>query len=256
VIVSWSMSGFTEKAHRAASILKNRLATPSKTGGGGGGGGMGVIEADLSSYGHVLKACATVDVDNEKSRRLGAEIAVMVWKELEGSGLLLLENDVDGDAGGKQGDYSNGASGRRRGRRQRQAASGNNGRSGYHNESSSSSSSRKKERRPNVFVFAIRSMQFVERETMRNSMIRRQFKLCKELGLVNNHVLLAFESVASLALVDEQFRGVLVEEEKEEENSKVVEKKKKKNIRVVRSFWQIPSEWKRNVASTDSSSGW
>jgi len=225
VVGSWATSNHVEKSHRAASILRTRL---------GGDGTGSSLKADLSSYRNVLKACATSDGRDERARRLGAEIAVMVWKELEASRLLESDDgDGDGDGDGAKLSAEDGA---------------------YQLREPTGAI---KEQRPHIFVFAMRSMELVYRDKMRNTMIQRQFELCKRLGLVNNHVLHAFKSVASPSLVKSQLQNIVedgrgggtrVSTAVVVAASTMTKPPKKEKIGTAPSFRQIPATWKRNVS--------
>jgi len=245
VIGCWASSDHCEKSHRAASILRSRLG-----GGNGGGDGGTNLKADLSSYGHVLKACATSNREDERARRLGAEIAVMVWKELEMSGLLDEPNNnntEDDDDGDDDDGYTIQDPVPERTRRRNR-------------------SSTNTKRRSDVFVFAMRSMDLVYREKTRNGMIQKQLDLCKKLGLVNNHVLHAFVSVASSSLVKSQLQNIVDESgggggggsgtntssrtasrAKQQHSSTKTNKTNDTKTIEAQLFQQIPAEWKRNV---------
>eukprot|EP00521_Asterionellopsis_glacialis_P012528 CAMPEP_0195295902 /NCGR_PEP_ID=MMETSP0707-20130614/18289_1 /TAXON_ID=33640 /ORGANISM="Asterionellopsis glacialis, Strain CCMP134" /LENGTH=345 /DNA_ID=CAMNT_0040357239 /DNA_START=263 /DNA_END=1300 /DNA_ORIENTATION=- len=71
VLSAWAKSKHPEKAFQAASLLQELKKDAME---------------DSSSYGHVLRACAFSNI-NERSKKLGSEIAIRTWTEFESTDL-------------------------------------------------------------------------------------------------------------------------------------------------------------------------
>ncbi len=178
VIASWANSSQPNKSYEAANVLKNHMCHK--------GGDEASTIADISSYGHVFKACATSHKMGSRERTLAGKVALTCWKDLNSSPLFQLEN------GSEKVDKS------------------------------------LMNRGSIAIMFALTASNMIENEKVRNEAIQSQFDTARRLGLVNAHVLSAFQTVGSEKVINDTLG------------------KFGTNNSAANLFAIIPKEWKRN----------
>jgi len=153
VISAWASSTDPNKAYRAASVLAKLKEMDM---------------ADASSYGHVLRACATtvaslVDAVNDdelrRSQQAALQIAMGLWKDLDG-------------------------------KMKRKSKGSNSTSTGEEEDNSELLSSF-------FYTFLTRTLEFMPDFKERDAAVSKAFKDCCRDGMVNAHVLKVWYSVAS-----------------------------------------------------------
>jgi hypothetical protein len=161
VIAAWASSTDPNKAYRAATVLATLKAMDL---------------ADASSYGHVLRACATTtasSVDDDElgrstSQQTALKIAMGLWKDLDSKAMKRRTNADDNDD--DDDDNTNEENGK--------------------SELLLSS---------HFYTFLLRALGFMpaSKPLEKDAAISKAFKNCCRDGMVNAHVLQALYSVAS-----------------------------------------------------------
>ena len=189
VISAWASSTDPNKAYRAARVLAKLKE-------------MGM--ADASSYGHVLRACATtvassvVDTSTggsgdgtskelHRSQQAALKIAMGLWRDLDGKmkrrngqeaarGTSIGNNDYGNDNDDVDVDFDTTTQGEVE---------------KMNNDADLVSS--------HFYTFLIRTLQFMPKPAERDAAVSKAFKDCCQYGMVNAHVLQVMYSVASEA---------------------------------------------------------
>lgn len=186
---------------------------------------------DISSYGHVLRACALSNQD-ASSKKLASGIAIRVLTDLERDGddglyqSLITQQQVEPNA--ITDDYQQ-----------------------SHSQEATTGSSASSVHTSHLYAFALRSLSYISESSLRDKWLRRQFIKCCQQGLVNAHVLHELQNASihsslppssSLSVWDE-----IIQKYDQKEGTHVLSAH---GISAL--LRNLPREWTRNGSSTNS----